>query len=60
MKIQLDCPQAQHGDMMRVYCKKTGELCLFQYFKNCKGWWVNSPSAARCQIRKEKDDGENG
>lgn len=60
MKITFDCPHAYHGELMRVYCRKTGELCLFQYFKNCKGWWVNSPSAANCPIRKEKDDGENG
>lgn len=53
MKIKLDCPHACHGERMVVYCKKTGGKCLFQYYKNCKGWWVNSPSAANCPIRKE-------
>ena len=57
MKIELDCPFAYHGDMMRVYCKKrNGEICLFQFFRNCKGWWVNSPTAKQCPIRKEKED----
>lgn len=60
MNIKLDCPHAEHGNMMRVYCKKTGEVCAFQYFKSCKGWWANSPSAANCLIRKEKEDGSNG
>ena len=54
MKIKLDCPFAKHGDLMRVYCnKQDGKLCLFQYFRNCKGWWANSPSAKQCPIRKE-------
>lgn len=60
MNIKLDCPHAFHGDRMRVYCRKTGEKCLFQYFKNCKGWWVNSPQAGRCPVRKEKENGTNG
>lgn len=55
MKIKLDCPFAYHGDLMRVYCKKqNGGLCLFQFFKNCKGWWANSPTAAKCVLRSEK------
>ena len=60
MKIKLDCPHAYHGERMKVFCKKRGDLCLFQYFKNCKGWWVNSPSAGECLIRKEKENGTNG
>lgn len=55
MKIQLDCPHAYHGERMKVFCKKRGGLCLFQFYKNCKGWWVNSPSAGQCLIRKEKE-----
>lgn len=60
MKIQLDCPHAKHGNLMRVYCdKQNGSLCMFQFFRNCKGWWVNSPAAAQCPIRKEgKEDAE--
>ena len=55
MNIQLDCPHAYHGERMKVFCKKSGGLCLFQFYKNCKGWWVNSPSAGQCLIRKEKE-----
>ena len=55
MKIQFDCPHAYHGERMKVFCKKRGGLCLFQFYKNCKGWWVNSPSAGQCLIRKEKE-----
>lgn len=51
MKIRLDCPHAVTGKQMRVYCTKTGGLCAFQYFKACKGWWVNSPGAAGCKER---------
>lgn len=58
MKIALDCPYAVHGDMMRVYCtKQGGNICLFQHFKNCKGWWVNSPTAAKCKLRLEPERG---
>ena len=53
MKIKLECPYAYHGDRMRVRCKaNNGELCLFQFYKSCKGWWINSPGAAGCLIRK--------
>lgn len=55
MKIKLDCPFAVHGNLMRVYCtKQNGSLCLFQFFRNCKGWWVNSPQAAKCPVRSKK------
>lgn len=54
MKIELDCPNAYHGKLMRVYCKKNNGLCLFQFYKSCKGWWVNSPTAAQCPIREVK------
>ena len=57
MKIRLDCPHAEHRHEMVVYCKKTGEPCGHQFFKSCKGWWVNSPSAAKCPLRKEEDHG---
>lgn len=58
MKIHLDCPHAYHGERMRVFCRKTNDICLFQFYRNCKGWWVNSPSAANCLMRKEKQDGK--
>ena len=61
MIIKLDCPYAYHGERMRLFCKKAGEnaLCVCQYYKSCKGWWVNSPSAKDCLIRKEgKKDAE--
>lgn len=51
MKIKLDCPNAYHGEMMRVFCKKDDGLCPFQFFRNCKGWWVNTPSAEKCKKR---------
>lgn len=56
MKIKLDCPFAYHGEYMRVYCKKNGELCRHQFYRNCKGWWVNSPVAKDCLLRKENDN----
>lgn len=56
MKVKFDCPYAYHGNLMRVYCNKTKGLCLFQYYKNCKGWWVNSPQAAQCPIRRNDEN----
>ena len=57
MKIHLDCPYAYHGDKMRLFCKaNNNELCVWQYYKSCKGWWVNCPEAAAgCLIRKEQN-----
>ena len=60
MKIRLDCPHAVTGPKMRVYCRKTDGLCAFQYFKSCKGWWVNSPGADGCRLRRQPEqEGEN-
>lgn len=56
MKVRLDCPHGEHRGGV-VYCKKTGEPCGHQYFKSCKGWWVNSPSAAKCPLRREETHG---
>ena len=56
MKITLACPHAEHRSGV-VYCKKTGQPCGHQYYKVCKGWWVNSPSAAQCPLRREDNHG---
>lgn len=53
MVIKHDCPYAKTGEMMRVYCKD-GQLCAFQYFKSCKGWWTNTPAAQNCKKRSKK------
>lgn len=58
MKITLDCPQAYHAEEMRVYCRATKEPCAHQHYKSCKGWWVCSPGAAKCPLRKEPNDGQ--
>ena len=53
MKIPLNCPHAYHGPGMRVLCRRNEKLCGHQQFKSCKGWWVLSPQAERCPLRKE-------
>lgn len=60
MKVTLECPYAFHGEKMRVFCKaNNNQLCLWQYYKSCKGWWVNcQPAAAGCLIRKEQNNGK--
>lgn len=60
MKINLECPYAYHGEKMRVFCRaNNNQLCLWQYYKSCKGWWVNCPEAAAgCLIRKEQINGK--
>lgn len=51
MKVELDCPKAHYGELMRVYCED-GTLCAFQRFKDCKGWWVNTPAAGSCKKKE--------
>ena len=54
----LDCPHAYYVEQMQINCKKTGDRCAHQYYKRCKGWWVNSPYAASCPLRKEVSESE--
>lgn len=57
MKIKLDCPHAYHGELTRIHCEiQKGEFCPFQFYKSCKGWWVNSPLAAKCLVREQKQN----
>lgn len=58
MKIDLDCPNAHYGELMRINCDKTNSICLFQYYKNCKGWWALTEGAKACPLRKEQKDGK--
>jgi len=54
MKINLPCEYANHDSRMRIVCKKTGNLCAFQYYRRCKGWCEMTAGAAGCIVRKEK------
>ncbi len=56
MKLKLSCPQAEYRSGMRIFCRKTGDLCGNQYFKRCKGWWALTEKADRCPKRKENQD----
>lgn len=58
MKITLDCPHASYGAGMRIRCAVLGWLCPHQRYKDCKGWWVLTESAARCPKRKVEQDGQ--
>ena len=52
MKVRLSCPFAEYSDGMKINCKKTQGRCAHVYFKSCKGFWVLSPQAALCPVRK--------
>lgn len=54
MKLKLNCPQAEYRSGMRIFCRKTGDLCGNQYFKRCKGWWALTEKADRCPIKREE------
>ena len=53
MKITLDCPHAYYGGNMIILCRKTGQPCGHVFFKRCKGWWVLTPAAAHCPLRRD-------
>lgn len=57
MKIRLSCEFAKHGDRMRVICTKTGNLCAYQYYRQCKGWFELTDGAAGCLMRKGDEYG---
>lgn len=54
MKLKLSCPHGEYREGLRIFCRKTGDLCGNQYFKRCKGWWVLNENAARCPIKREE------
>ncbi len=59
MKLRLSCPHASYGPGMRILCSRAdGKPCAFQYFKTCKGWWVESPAAEKCRLRRKEESYE--
>jgi hypothetical protein len=54
MKITYKCPHAKTGKEMKVICSKTDQLCAFQFFMRCKGWYQNTDMAQQCLLREEK------
>ena len=55
MQVKTDCPFGKYGAGMKILCTKDENLCAFQYFRSCKGWWANTESAAGCLKRKEPE-----
>lgn len=39
---------------MRIWCNRTGGLCVHVYFCQLKGWWALNPNADRCPVREEE------
>ena len=56
MKLTLGCPRAHYGADMAIYCGD-GQPCAHQYYKRCKGWWVQTDGAKTCPMRKEQSNG---
>ena len=48
------CSLGKYGKGMKIYCKKDGMLCGFQFYRSCKGWWANTENAAKC-LKKEEN-----
>lgn len=56
---KLVCPFGEYRSGMRIYCKVKEIPCGHVRFKSCKGWWVQSPAAAECPLRRRQEHGEN-
>ena len=54
----LACPEAEYRERMIIWCRKTGGPCGHVHFYSCKGWWVLTPQAEKCPIRRD-DNGES-
>jgi len=54
MKLTPTCPVGKYRSDMKIVCTKDNMLCAFQFFKQCKGWWANTESAAKCLKREEE------
>lgn len=58
MKLTVSCPRGKYNANMQIICDD-GQPCAFQYFKSCKGWWVQTKCADDCVKRKEGDNNGN-
>ena len=55
MKVKTECPFGKYGQGMKIVCTRDEKLCAFQYYRQCKGWYANTESAAGCLKRKENN-----
>lgn len=57
---KLICPQAEYGNYngeARVMCRKRADICLYQWWKPCKGWWQMHKDAEICSLREAEENG---
>ena len=54
----LTCPNAKYAAGMVIWCKYTNDACAHQYYKKCKGWYVESKGAKTCPGREIRGCGE--
>lgn len=57
MRINLACEYAQHDEKMRLRCRKSGGYCAHQYYRQCRGWWENTPQANNCTLKERAKNG---
>ena len=51
---KLLCPEAEYrqiNEESRVFCRKRQDICLYQWWKPCKGWWQMHEDAELCKFR---------
>lgn len=49
------CPQAV-TTRDKIRCKAIGTICVYQYYRQCRGKWVLHEKALGCRARGDNDD----
>lgn len=52
--MKLECPFS-HRTTSKIYCKARNDICVYQRFRPCKGWYDFIEGAERCKARKESE-----
>ena len=53
--MKLECPLS-HRTTSKIYCKARNDICVYQRFRPCKGWYDFIEGAERCKARKESEE----
>lgn len=48
------CPKAKETKE-KIQCTATGDICVHQYFRQCKGNWWHTQGALKCKAKEWKN-----
>lgn len=51
--MRRECPKGKRT-RDRIHCTATGQVCIHQYFKQCRGVFEYTERAFTCPLKEEK------